>query len=232
LEQIEFDVGVAEQPRVVRLDPPKVVEVARASALQRGAKRALDVVLSSVMLLVALPVFGLIAVAIKLDDRGPVFYLQERWGFRGRRFRVFKFRSMVPDAGTRQAREDDERVTRIGKFLRRTGLDELPQLLNIWRGEMSFVGPRALAVNEILLDGPEGYLNYEHVPGFWERMAVRPGLTGQATIYLPKDADPALKFAQDVEYVAKQSIWTDISLIVVSFWISFRGKWETRSTKL
>lgn len=234
LERIELEVTPpAGAPRVIRLDDtPAAVEVSRAAATQRAAKRGLDIALSTIMLVLALPVFAAIALAIKLDDGGPVFYLQERWGYLGRRFRVFKFRTMIPDAGTRQASENDDRVTRIGKLLRRTGLDELPQLINIWRGEMSFVGPRALAVNEILLESPEGFLNYEHVPGFWERMAVRPGLTGVATIYLPKDASPALKFKRDVEYVARQSIWTDIRLIVVSFWISFRGKWETRSTKI
>jgi lipopolysaccharide/colanic/teichoic acid biosynthesis glycosyltransferase len=236
LERIDLDVVEAAERAegtVIRLDrAPQSVQVTRASAGRRAAKRALDVALSSVMLILSLPVFLVIALLIKLDDRGPVFYRQERWGFLGRHFRVLKFRTMVPDAGIRQATEDDDRVTRVGGVLRKTGLDELPQLVNIWRGDMSFVGPRALAVDEILLGDPQGFRAYEHVPGFWERMAVRPGLTGVATIYLPKDASPELKFEQDVDYVARQSIWMDLRLIVVSFWISFRGKWETRATKL
>jgi lipopolysaccharide/colanic/teichoic acid biosynthesis glycosyltransferase len=120
----------------------------------------------------------------------------------------------------------------VGRFLRACGMDELPQLLNIWKGEMSFVGPRALAVGEMLRDAQGNYTTYDHIPGFWERLAVRPGLTGIATIYIPKDAYPRRKFRYDLLYIRRQSCWLDIRLIVLSFWISFCGRWETRERKV
>jgi lipopolysaccharide/colanic/teichoic acid biosynthesis glycosyltransferase len=112
------------------------------------------------------------------------------------------------------------------------GLDELPQIINIFLGEMSFVGPRSLAVGEIVYDKKGQVVRYEDVSGFWERLSVRPGLTGLATIYIPKDVTPRHKFRYDCLYVRKQSFWLDLRLIVLSFWISFRGKWETRGKKV
>ncbi len=199
-------------------------------------KRPLDIILSTVMLLLSVPVSLPIALAIKLEDGGPVFYRQERWGKGGTRFRVYKFRTMVPDAdqkfGLKQAAENDHRITRIGRILRAMGLDELPQILNILIGEMSFVGPRSLAVGEIVKDDNGEQLQYEHIPGFRKRLSIRPGLTGMATIYIPKDASPHRKFRYDLFYIRRQSIWLDLHLIALSFWISFRGKWETRSSKI
>jgi lipopolysaccharide/colanic/teichoic acid biosynthesis glycosyltransferase len=196
-------------------------------------KRPLDLVLSGGMLLISAPIWALLALAIKLEDGGPVFYHQKRWGRGGTNFAVLKFRTMVPDSdrrfGVRQATEDDRRVTRIGRFMRACGLDELPQLLNIYRGEMSFVGPRALAIGESDSDGYA--LQYEQLEGFRERISVRPGLTGLATIYLPKDASARRKFRADVLYVRRPSFWLDLRLIALSFLISFRGKWETRGKK-
>jgi len=142
---------------------------------------------------------------------------------------------MVPDSdqdsGIKQARENDPRITRIGRILRAMGLDELPQLLNIFLGEMSFVGPRSLAVGEIVKDEKGRIVKYEDMPGFRERLHVKPGLTGVATIYIPKDASPRRKFRYDLIYIRKQSFWLDVRLIALSFWISFRGKWETRGKK-
>lgn len=219
----------------------QVVEVARTTGGPRGAalrepllKRPFDVLLAMAMLLASAPVWAVIALAIKLEDGGPVFYHQERWGRGGRPFRVHKFRTMRPDAeadgGVRQAAERDERVTRMGRLLRAMGLDELPQLLNILKGEMSFVGPRALAVEERDQQGRP--LRYEKTPGFATRLLVRPGLTGLATVYLPKDAPAELKFRTDLLYVRRLSFWLDLRLVLLSFWISFRGRWETRGRKV
>jgi len=199
-------------------------------------KRTLDIILSGVMLFLSVPVFLPIALAIKLEDGGPVFYRQERWGKKGTCFGVYQFRTMLPDAdqkfGLKQASENDHRITRIGRILRAMGLDELPQILNILIGEMSFVGPRSLAVGEIVKDDKGLRLRYEDIPGFRRRLSVRPGLTGLATIYIPKDASPHRKFRYDLFYIRKQSIYLDLHLIALSFWISFRGKWETRSNKI
>ena len=199
-------------------------------------KRPLDVFLSTMMLILSSPVSVIISLTIKLEDGGPIFYRQERWGRDGKRFRAYKFRTMVPHSdkvfGIKQATENDSRITRVGRILRAMGLDELPQIISIFLGDMSFVGPRALAVGEILYDENGFKIDYEKVPGFWERLAVRPGLTGITTIYRPKDISPREKFRYDLLYVQKQSFWLDVRLIIMSFWISFRGKWETRGKKV
>lgn len=199
-------------------------------------KRPVEFILASIGLLVSTPLWVIVALTIKLVDRGPVLYTQERWGRGGQKFRVYKFRTMEKNSNQEstlnQASENGHRVTPVGRFLRATGMDELPQLLNILRGEMSFVGPRALAVGEIVEDERGYHSTYEHISGFRERLAVRPGLTSLATVYLTKDVSPRRKFRYDTLYIRKQSIWLDLYLITLSFWISFRGKWEIRERKL
>jgi lipopolysaccharide/colanic/teichoic acid biosynthesis glycosyltransferase len=199
-------------------------------------KRPLDFALASIGLILSAPLWAIVALAIKLEDGGPVFYRQKRWGRWEKIFEVRKFRTMIPDAdkryGIRQAREQDDRITRVGRFLRACGMDELPQLLSIWKGDMSFVGPRALAVGELVDDGAGNQITYEHIPGFRERLVARPGLTGIATIFIPKDSSPRRKFRYDMLYIRRLSFWLDVRLIALSFWISFRGKWETRGTKV
>lgn len=187
------------------------------------------------MLLISAPFALAIALTIKLADGGPVFYRQKRWGKNGNHFNAFKFRTMVTDSdkifGIQQARENDPRITDVGKILRAMGLDELPQLLNILQGDMSFVGPRSLAVGEIMKDKNGQVIKYEEIPDFSKRLKVRPGLTGLATIYIPKDALPSLKLRYDLLYIKRQSFWLDLRLIALSFWISFRGQWEARKKK-
>ena len=200
------------------------------------AKRALDVSLSGAGLLLSSPLWGLLSLAIKLEDGGPVFYSQERAGEGGRTFRAWKFRSMIPEAekhvGAIQATQHDPRVTRIGGMMRATAMDELPQLWNIFIGDMSFVGPRALRPGEIEVLGGGRLERLEEVPGYEHRSRIRPGLTGIAQIYAPRDVPRRQKFRYDRLYVEKQSFWLDVRLIATSFWITFRGRWETRGTKL
>jgi lipopolysaccharide/colanic/teichoic acid biosynthesis glycosyltransferase len=154
----------------------------------------------------------------------------------GRVFRVWKFRSMIPDAeryvGAVQASENDPRVTRIGRLMRATAMDELPQLWNIFVGDMSFVGPRALRPGEIEVLGSGALEALEDVPGYAERCLVRPGLTGVAQIHAARDITRRHKFRYDRLYIARQSFWLDVRLIATSFWITFRGKWEDRSKKV
>jgi lipopolysaccharide/colanic/teichoic acid biosynthesis glycosyltransferase len=195
-------------------------------------KRPFDALLSGLGLLFSAPLWGLIALAIKLEDGGPVFFRQERWGQRGRPMHVYKFRTMIPNANhTVQATQDDPRITRVGRILRATALDEMPQLLNIWRGDMSFVGPRALPINERQVRADEGELADEQIPGFEERLRVRPGLTGIAQIWAPRDVLRRHKFKYDLLYLKKQSFWLDLKLIALSFWITFRASWEVRGRK-
>jgi lipopolysaccharide/colanic/teichoic acid biosynthesis glycosyltransferase len=195
-------------------------------------KRPFDALLSGLGLVFSTPLWGVIALALKLEDGGPVFFRQERWGRGKQVMRVYKFRTMVPNADrTMQAVADDPRITRVGRVLRATALDEMPQLLNIFKGEMSFVGPRALPMNERQVQEDGSEVPDEQIPGFGERLRVRPGLTGIAQIWAPRDIPRRHKFKYDLLYLKKQSFWFDMKLIVLSFWITLRGKWEVRGKK-
>jgi lipopolysaccharide/colanic/teichoic acid biosynthesis glycosyltransferase len=198
-------------------------------------KRAFDVALAAAGLMFSSPLWVLFGAAIKLEDGGPIFYTQDRVGLRGRVFSALKFRSMRPDAeaglGAVQATEDDSRVTRVGRLMRATAMDELPQLWNIFRGDMSFVGPRALRPGEMDVSTGREIVRIDQVPGYTARIGVRPGLTGIAQIYAPRDVARRQKFRYDRLYVRRQSLWLDARLILLSFWISFRGTWESRGRK-
>ena len=199
-------------------------------------KRLFDIALSGLGLLVALPLVLLVALAIKLDDGGPIFYSQARVGKEGERFRSWKFRSMVEDADRTfeplQAMRRDARITRVGRLLRATALDELPQLWNILKGDMSFVGPRALMPEEIEVSGAGEVVPLEKIPGYEARHRVAPGLTGIAQIYADRDIPRRHKFRYDLLYIRRQSFLLDLRLIVASFWITFHGRWEHRGDKL
>jgi lipopolysaccharide/colanic/teichoic acid biosynthesis glycosyltransferase len=199
------------------------------------AKRSFDIALAGTGLIISSPLWAVIAVLIKLEDGGPVFYGQERSGLHGVPFYVHKFRSMVPNAeahlGAVQATARDPRITRVGRLLRATAMDELPQLWNIIRGDMSFTGPRALRPGEIETLGSGQMERLEDVPGFAVRSSVPPGLTGIAQIFAPRDIPRRLKFKYDILYVRRQSFWLDTRLIALSFWITFRGAWEARGSK-
>jgi len=203
--------------------------------VNRVGKRALDVALSGFGVLISAPLWAVIAAAIKLDTPGPVFYGQARVGEGGRIFRVLKFRSMIVDAekdtGPMPAGESDPRVTRVGRVLRATAMDELPQLWNIFRGDMSFVGPRALRPEEIDVDTAGRPVPLQAIPGFAARSAIPPGLTGIAQIYARRDVSRRQKFRFDRLYVRRQSMLLDVRLILLSFWITARGTWEAREKK-
>src|SRR5262245_61341533 len=166
--------------------------------MSRTFKRALDVALSGTGLVLSAPLWPVIAAAIKIDSRGPVFYGQPRVGEAGRHFHVLKFRSMIADAESDQrplqAGADDPRITRVGRLMRATAMDELPQLWNIFRGDMSFTGPRALRPGEIEALGSGELERLEDVPGFAIRASVPPGLTGIAQIFAPRDIPRRMKF--------------------------------------
>ncbi len=199
------------------------------------AKRAFDVLLSGAGLVVSSPLWALFAAAIKLESPGPVFYTQARVGRRGRVFDALKFRSMVADAergvGPVQAVAHDPRVTRVGRLMRATAMDELPQLWNIFVGDMSFVGPRALRPEEIEVDGAGARVPMQAIPGFMERCSVTPGLTGLAQIYARRDIPRRHKFRFDRLYIRNRSFGLDMRLIALSFWITFRGTWEASERK-
>ena len=185
---------------------------------QRVAKRCMDIVLSAIALLITSPAFLAVAISIKLEDGGPVFYKQKRLTRNGREFEILKFRSMIVDAekyaGAVLATEDDPRITKTGKVIRATRLDELPQLLNILKGDMSIVGPRperkAIA-DEYCKDIPE----------FAYRLKVRGGLTGYAQIYGKYNTSAYDKLRLDLMYIENYSFLLDIKLIILTMRIIF-----------
>jgi len=199
-------------------------------------KRLFDASLAAAGLIVSAPLWLLIPIAIKFEDGGPIFYPQDRVGLRGRVFAALKFRSMRPNAealtGPVQATENDPRVTRVGRLLRATAMDELPQLVNILRGDMSFVGPRPLRPGEVDVRGDGRVIHLDEIPGYRERHGVRPGLTGLTQVYAPRDISRASKFRLDRLYIRRASFWLDLRLILLSFWITARGTWEIRGRKV
>jgi lipopolysaccharide/colanic/teichoic acid biosynthesis glycosyltransferase len=195
------------------------------------SKKVFDFSLALLGLVISSPLWLVCALAIYIDDGGPVFYTQKRCGRGGKEFRLIKFRTMrLPKEG--EARldvdlENDPRVIRIGRVLRATALDELPTLLSILKGDMSFVGPKPLPFR--IDDQERGrYDNITQVPGYHTRSQIKPGLTGLAQVYAPKDIERSRKFCYDNLYVKKMSFCLDLKLIFLSFWITFRGRWEHR----
>lgn len=199
-------------------------------------KRLFDILVAGTGLIVFSPVALLIALGIKLEDGGPVFFTQERVGKDCTVFTAFKFRSMIVDAergvGAVQATAGDPRVTRMGRILRATAFDELPQLINIVRGDMSIVGPRPLRPGEADTTADGRHLPLADIPGYEQRHRVRPGLTGIAQIYAPRDLPRTGKFKYDLLYQRRASFWLDLRLILTSFWITARGRWEDRGNKI
>jgi len=199
-------------------------------------KRAFDVLVSGAGLIVLSPITLLIAIAIKLDDWGPVLFSQERVGLNGRLFKAHKFRSMVVEAeretGAVQATLDDPRITRVGRILRATAFDELPQLWNILTGDMSVVGPRPLRPGESDTTADGTHVPLNTIRGYEMRHRVRPGLTGLAQVYAPRDLPRTGKFRYDLLYQRRASLCLDLRLVLQSFWITVRGRWEDRGPKL
>ncbi len=216
--------GVAEFGGLPMLD-------VRAEALtdgQRLVKRLFDILVTLALLVPLLPVMGLIALAIWLDDGPPILFLQQRVGENGRLFTMYKFRTMVRDAEKLRhlveqvdeqghlihKRPDDPRVTRVGRWLRRWSLDELPQLFNVLRGDMSLVGPR-----------PEmPYLVEKYQPWQRKRFAVPQGLTGWWQIHGRSDKPMHLHTEDDLYYIQNYSLWLDIKILIKTFWVVLRGK--------
>jgi sugar transferase (PEP-CTERM system associated) len=194
------------------------------TALRSGVKRAFDLVCSAVLLVVSAPAMLLAALAVKLESPGPVFYRQERVGLNGVPFMVTKFRSMRNDAEKDGrpvwATKNDARVTRVGKFIRKTRIDELPQLFNVLRGDMSLVGPRperAFFVEQLI----------QKIPYFAVRHSVKPGVTGWAQVkydYGATEEDAAAKLQYDLYYVKNHSLFLDILVLIETVAVVLTGR--------
>ena len=185
---------------------------------QRVGKRLMDIVLCSIAMIVAAPVMAVVAVAIKLEDGGPVFFKQKRMTRGGREFDILKFRSMIVDAekyaGAVLATDNDPRITKVGKVIRATRLDEIPQILNILKGDMSIVGPRP--ERKVIADE-----YYKEIPEFAYRLKVRGGLTGYAQIYGKYNTSAYDKLRLDLMYIENYSLLMDIKLIILTLRIIF-----------
>jgi len=199
----------------------------RRRPVQRAVKRVLDPVAAAVGLIVLSPAYAGLALAVYLDSGRPMIFVSPRAGLNGRPFGMLKFRTMIPDAITvgREQRisedpfgivKSDPRITRVGRWLRRTGLDELPQLVNVVRGQMSLVGPRA-----DLVEQAESYAERER-----RRLTVRPGITGWAQVNGRDSVSWPERFEQDLWYLDNWSLWLDARILVRTVGELFRAEPE------
>jgi exopolysaccharide biosynthesis polyprenyl glycosylphosphotransferase len=196
----------------LNIDDVPLIEVSRnpQHKVAHAAKTVMDYTLAATLSIVALPICALAAVAIRLDSRGPIFYRQRRVGRSGREFMIYKLRTMRDDAegatGPVLARDGDERITSVGRFLRATRIDEIPQLLNVLNGTMSLIGPRP--------ERPEFVAELvRRIPGYRERWLVKPGLTGLAQVRGEYHTSPAYKLKYDLAYIHNYSLLLDLRII-------------------
>lgn len=172
-------------------------------------QRIMDLVLSIIGLVIGLPLIAIFGILIKIEDKGPITYKQERLGKCGRRFYIYKLRSMRTDAekfGAQWAEKDDPRITKVGKFIRKTRIDEIPQLFNILKGEMGLIGPRP--------ERPNFTVQFnEEIPGFINRLAIKPGLTGWAQVNGGYEITPEEKLKEDIYYIKNRSILLDFKIL-------------------
>jgi len=175
-------------------------------------KRIIDVVVSGTGLIILFPIFVIIGVLIKLDSKGPVFFVQERAGKDGKIFRAYKLRTMVDNAEKiglgYKIKKDDERITRVGKYLR-WGIDELPQLINVFKGDMSLVGPRPTLIEQV------NRYSKEHE----RRLEVKPGITGWALINGRNILSWPERIKLDIWYIDNWSLWLDLKILIKTIWV-------------
>jgi len=190
------------------------------------SKRVLDILIAIVSLVISAPVWLLVIFLIWWEDPGPIFFVKNSVGRGGKNFHQLKFRSMIIDAekdtGPISGYENDERVLFFGKLIRKTALDELPQLINILLGDMSYVGPRPQRT--VLV---HGYL--QKVPHYARRHLVRPGLAGLAQVVDTYDISPDQKLAWDLVYIENTSIWLDAKLVLAAFYLVFALRWRSET---
>ncbi|WP_225206961.1 sugar transferase [Novosphingobium huizhouense] len=198
-----------------------IVSIGPLGLRNRVAKRIMDLAIAGAALLFLAPLLLVVAAMIKLEDRGPVFFLQQRQGRNNRLFWIYKFRSMrvekLDASGARSASKDDDRITRIGRFIRSTSIDELPQLLNVLRGDMSIVGPRPHAIGS--LAGSKRF--WEVDPRYLLRHSLKPGLTGLAQIRglrgaTDSEEDLTNRLQADLEYLDGWTVWRDLRIMLAT----------------
>jgi exopolysaccharide biosynthesis polyprenyl glycosylphosphotransferase len=208
--------------------PVMTIQSGPADSWQLVTKRLIDIVVSAALLLALAPLFAVVALLISLDSRGPVFFVQERVGFNKRRFRMLKFRTMVVEADRQQHMlehlneaegpvfkiKNDPRITRVGKFLRRFSIDELPQFLNVLKGDMSMVGPRPLPLRDV-----------DRIDAHWHkrRFSIKPGITCLWQVNGRSNIGFNEWVRMDLDYIDKWSLGLDLLILMKTIPVVFRG---------
>lgn len=192
----------------------------KVDSLYLPIKRILDILFSLMLIILTFPIVMVTVVAVKCESHGPIFYKQVRVGLMGRKIVITKFRSMYMDAeknGAQWAQKNDPRVTRVGKIIRRTRIDELPQLFSVLKGDLSLIGPRP--------ERPNFTEEFSHkYPGFEKRLRIKPGLSGYAQINGGYDIDPGQKAKLDCYYINHFSFWIDVKIFISTIKIIFSGE--------
>lgn len=180
-------------------------------------KRLTDLLISSISLIITSPLFLIVAIAIKIDSKGPVFFLHERTGLKGKPFKMIKFRGMIDNAlkyGPGITQVNDPRITRVGKFLRRTSIDELPQLINVLKGEMSIIGPRPEIISITSTYSKDHQKVFEFLPG----------ITGISQVNGRQTLAPEQRSEMELEYYSRESFWGDLMIVLKTFWVVISNK--------
>lgn len=189
-------------------------------------KKILDIVVGSIILFVLFPVFIFVGILIKIDSNGPIFFKQQRIGFRNKPFAIWKFRTMYSEKcdkeGGLSTQKDDSRITKVGSFLRKSSLDELPQIINVLKGDMSLIGPRPHAIGSMA----GGKFFWEISPNYWSRHAVPSGITGLAQIKgfrgsTFKQKDLIKRLEKDMEYIESYSFISDLKILFKTILVIF-----------
>lgn len=190
------------------------------SVFYEFTKRILDIIIAVILFIITIPFVIIFSILIKIEDGGPIFYKQERLGKDRKEFFIYKLRSMKIDAeknGAQWAEKNDSRITNIGKFIRKTRIDELPQLINVIKGEMSIIGPR-----------PERPMFTDEfdkkIPGFSNRLQVKPGLTGWAQVNGGYEMSPEEKFYADMYYIENRNLLLDIKILIKTIKVVLTGE--------
>ena len=180
-------------------------------------KRLTDLLFSLTILIISFPFLLIAALAIKIDSKGPIFFIQDRTGFNGKLFKMIKFRGMVDNAleiGPELTQKNDPRITRVGKFLRRTSIDEIPQVINVLKGEMSIVGPRPeiISITSQYTEDQKDVFNY------------KPGITGKSQISGRQTLTPAERVEMESAYYKNATFWSDLKILVITVYVVISNK--------
>jgi len=180
-------------------------------------KRLTDLLFSLTTLIITFPILVVVALAIKIESKGPIFFIHKRTGFKGIPFKMIKFRGMVNNAleiGPELTQQDDPRITRVGKFLRRTSIDEIPQAINVLKGEMSIVGPRPeiISITNQYTDKQKLIFNY------------KPGITGFSQIHGRQLLTPEKRIAMELDYYKKATFWNDLKILIITIYVVITNK--------